>query len=253
MKAIMLAAGLGSRLFGNDDVHPHKALLKFGGKSLIERHVETLQALGVQDLTLVVGYRAEAIVAEIEAIGAKDYVRFIHNPDFRRGSNLSLWCAREVLACDGGALFMDADVLYHPDLIQRLLNAANPSSLLLDRDFEPGEEPVKLCIRDGRPVEFRKAIGAVQCDFMGEWPGFLCVTPESGRLVEAALQRMIDQGRLDEPYEDAVRDVLLSAPEGTFGYEDVTGVPWIEIDFAADVERAERDILPRIEAYRADS
>lgn len=249
MKAIMLAAGLGSRLYGNDDAHPHKALLQFGGKSLIQRHIETLQRLDIEELTMVVGYRAEALMAEVEAIGAAGYVRFIHNPDFRRGSNLSLWRAREVLAGDADALFMDADVLYHPDLIARLINAAHPTSFLLDRDFEAGDEPVKLCIRDGHPVEFRKIVGDIQCDFMGEWPGFLRVTPESGRLVVAALQRMVDEGRLDEPYEDAVRDVLLSAPRGTFGFEDITGIPWVEIDFATDVERAEREILPRIESY----
>ncbi|MBF0095022.1 MAG: phosphocholine cytidylyltransferase family protein [Alphaproteobacteria bacterium] len=247
MKAIMLAAGLGSRLYGNDDVHPHKALLKFGGKSLIQRHVETLLALGVEGLTLVVGYRAEAIIGEIEAIGAGGFVRFIHNPDFRRGSNLSLWCAREVLAGESDVLFMDADVLYHPDLIARLIRSPHPTCFLLDRDFEAGDEPVKLCMRDGHPVEFRKVVGDIRCDFMGEWPGFLKVTPRSGGLVVAALQRMVDEGRLDEPYEEAVREVLLSAPPGTFGVEDITGIPWIEIDFRTDVERAERDVLPRIE------
>ncbi len=54
------------------------------------------------------------------------------------------------------------------------------------------------------------------------------------------------QGRRNEPYEETIRDVLLTSPRGTFAFEDITGVPWIEIDFAADVKRANSEILPRI-------
>ncbi|MFV2093337.1 MAG: hypothetical protein ACC634_09660, partial [Hyphomicrobiales bacterium] len=37
-----------------------------------------------------------------------------------------------------------------------------------------------------------------------------------------------------------------ASPSGTFAFEDITGTPWIEIDFAADIERAKVEILPRI-------
>ncbi|MDP7548498.1 MAG: hypothetical protein QGF20_14500, partial [Alphaproteobacteria bacterium] len=43
-----------------------------------------------------------------------------------------------------------------------------------------------------------------------------------------------------------IRDVLLTSPRGTFAFEDITGVPWVEIDFAADIEHAKAEILPRI-------
>jgi choline kinase len=65
----------------------------------------------------------------------------------------------------------------------------------------------------------------------------------------AALARRCEEyvaaGRLDEPYEEAIRDLLLAAP-GEFRVEDVSGLPWIEIDFADDVRRAEAEILPRL-------
>ena len=54
------------------------------------------------------------------------------------------------------------------------------------------------------------------------------------------------QGRRNEPYEETIRDVLLTSPRGTFAFEDITGIPWIEIDFAVDIERANTEILPRI-------
>ena len=56
----------------------------------------------------------------------------------------------------------------------------------------------------------------------------------------------IAQSRRHDPYEEPVRDVILTSRRGTFRYEDVTGLPWIEIDIAADVEGANAEILLRI-------
>ena len=56
---------------------------------------------------------------------------------------------------------------------------------------------------------------------------------------------MIDDGGSERPMEDAVADVIRAA-KPPFGFEDVTGLPWIEIDFPEDVERAETGILPKL-------
>ena len=59
MIAVMLAAGVGTRLFGANHSEPSKALLRFDGKSLLHRHIEILREKGVDRLVLVVGYRKE--------------------------------------------------------------------------------------------------------------------------------------------------------------------------------------------------
>ena len=69
---------------------------------------------------------------------------------------------------------------------------------------------------------------------------------QTAQRVAAVLESYLDTGRLDEPYEEVFRQVLQQEPQGTFGVEDVTGLPWIEIDFPEDRERAEKDILPRL-------
>jgi choline kinase len=243
----MLAAGIGARLSGGDDRFSPKALLRFDGKSLLERHIDILRRFGVGPMTLVVGYHRAEIAAEVAALGADGFVRLVDNPDYRFGSMVSLWAARDALAAGADVLFMDADVLYHPDLIGRLVHSRHASCLLMDRDFEPGDEPVKLCLRDGAPVEFRKVVD-VAYDTVGEWPGFLRLSPATARLVAAALQDLVDAGRFELPYEEAFRRVMLAAPAGTFGVEDITGLPWIEIDFPADLERARDVVLPRLRA-----
>ena len=58
MKAIMLAAGIGSRLAPSDENLLPKCLLKFEGKSLLSRHIQTLKSVGIEELTIVMGYFA---------------------------------------------------------------------------------------------------------------------------------------------------------------------------------------------------
>jgi choline kinase len=62
----------------------------------------------------------------------------------------------------------------------------------------------------------------------------------------------IDRGECDVTYEEAMRDVLAVEPEGTFGYEDITGIPWIEIDFPSDLLRAEKIIMPLVNEFVAE-
>lgn len=248
MKAIMLAAGRGTRLSKHDDGFRPKSLLRFGGMTMLQRHIEILRACGIEELTLVVGYHADEIIKETVTIGAGDFVRPVHNPDFHQGSLVSLWTAREALTAGGTVLVMDADVLCHPDLVRRLVETGHDSCLLMDRDLEDGEEPVKLCAKDGVAVEFGKTVSDVAFDAIGEAAGFLRASPGFARALVDALQSHMDAGRLDEHYEEAIRDVILDGASEPVGVEDITGIPWIEIDFQQDLERAEQDIYPRIMA-----
>ncbi|MDP6786377.1 MAG: phosphocholine cytidylyltransferase family protein [Rhodospirillales bacterium] len=250
MKAIMLAAGVGRRLYGDEGDQPSKALLPFGGKTLLRRHIEVLRPNGVEELTIVVGYRKEEVVAEALSVAGADFVDAVENPDFRGGPIVSLWCAREVLRSGAAILFMDADVLYHPMLLERLIGSRHENCFLLDRDIEPGEDPVRLCIRDASPVDFGKVVEG-DFDMIGEWPGFLRLSPRVAARVADATETYIERGEIGVTYEEAVRDVLVDEPPGTFGYEDITGIPWIEIDFPSDLLRAEKQILPRILARPA--
>jgi choline kinase len=243
--AIMLAAGIGRRLSGGDMAHPPKVLLRFNGRSLLERHLAALKACGVRELAMVLGYQAEAIQGELARLQAGDFVTLDHNPDYLRGSTVSLWAARQRLRAGEDVLFMDGDVLYHPALLARLARARHGNCLLLDRDFVPGDEPVKLCLRAGQVVEFRKRV-EVAYDMVGEWPGFLRLSAQKARDVADRLEAYVAAGRLDEPCEEVFRDVMLADPT-SFGVEDVTGEKWIEIDFPEDVIRAEREILPLID------
>jgi choline kinase len=251
MKAVMLAAGIGARLANSPAKNSPKILLDFGGKSLLQRHIEILKRHGIDELVIGVGHMHQEIERKIVALGARDYVRTVYNEDFEEGSIVTLWTLRDELSCGDQVLLMDADVLYDEEAFSRLVNSRHKNCLLLDRAFESGDEPVKICVRDGEIVEFRKWLNA-DFDFCGESVGFFKLSAEEARKIIAQTGLYLSQGRRHEPYEEAIRDVLLTSRRGTFSFEDITGMSWIEIDFPADVERASSEILPRMARAKDD-
>ena len=142
-------------------------------------------------------------------------------------------------------------VLYPQEMMSRLIRSVHDNCFIIDRDFEPGEEPVKLCIRDGEPVDFGKKV-TDDYDDIGEWPGFLKMSGDVAAKIADAAGVYIERGEYDVTYEEAMRDVLAAEPEGTFGYEDITGIPWIEIDFPSDLLCAEKIIMPLVSDFFAE-
>ena len=237
MKAIILAAGRGERL-GDAAAGRPKCLLRFGGKTLLQRHIEILNRQAIDRIIIVTGYRHEQIEAALAQIKSRTPVETAVNPDYELGSIVSLHCARDVLAGGADTILMDADVLYDPDVLGRLFSTQSGNCFLLDRDFEPGDEPVKLCVSGATPVEFRKIPDrAISWDYQGESVGFFRFDAAVSARLAGKAGEYLDTGRSMEPYEEAIRDLLRETPD-LFHVEDITGRAWIEIDFPADVARA---------------
>ena len=242
----MLAAGMGNRLSGRDETHRPKCLLRFGGRTLLDRHIANLRGLGVEEMVMVVGYRSHEIEAEVAALGAGDFVRFVANPRYREGSVVSMWTGRAVLESGAPVLFMDADVLYDADILRRLVEGPGATCFPFDTGFEDGEEPVKFCLNGARPAEFRKAVPNADYETVGEWVGFIRMDPGFAGALARRTDEYVASGRTQDPYEEAVRDLLLSELGDTVGAVDIAGLPWIEIDFPEDVERARTKVLPHL-------
>jgi choline kinase len=243
MKVAMLAAGVGRRM-GRGEGAPPKVLLRFEGVSLLQRHLDILARFGLLDLTVVVGHQADAIEAELGALGAGDRVRTCFNPDYRASSLLSLRMLRDLLGAGQEVLYMDADVLYDWRLLERLLASPHESCILIDRDVVPDAEFVEVRINDGRIVAFDKDLPPADCDIRGEWVGFARFGAGVAARIARAIERYVEGGHVNVIYENPIRDVIAETP--AFGFADATGLPWIEIDFPEDLERAHREILPRL-------
>lgn len=247
MRAIILAAGRGLRLKQPTAQEQPKCLLEFGGRTLLERHLQLLQAAGITEIVLALGFLHEVVQSYLAGLTGLPRPQIVLNPQFELGSVLTLHTATAALTGGGDVLVMDADVLYHERIMAALVAKAGAANrLLIDRDFEAGDEPVKVCVRAGVPIELRKQLpAALEYDAIGESVGFFRFDARAARRLAAIVADYAGSGRGAMPHEEAVRDLLRESGYG-FGVADVTGQPWIEIDFPADVERAAREILPQL-------
>ncbi len=251
MKAIILAAGRGLRLLHPEDEQIPKCLLRFGGQTLLERHLRLLKAAGVEDIVLALGFHHEQVEAELDRLGWIPRPRIVLNERFHLGSVLTVHTVADALCAGSDVLIMDADVLYDERILGELVKDDTANRLLMDRDFESGDEPVKLCLKDRVPVELRKQVDAgVPFDTIGESVGFFRFDSSAARRLAEIVASYVDAGRAHQPHEEALRDLLLERGH-VFDVADVTGAPWIEIDFPDDERRAAREILPQLQSIMA--
>jgi choline kinase len=140
-------------------------------------------------------------------------------------------------------LLMDGDVLYDSRMLPRLIRSPHRSALLVDFKYSTADDdPVLVPIRAGRPFEFVKRWQGT-AERVGESVGFFKLDPaDMPMLIEETRARSAGRARLDSM--DEVLRALVRA--GRFGYEDITGLPWTEIDFPEDVVYAREQVLPAL-------
>lgn len=247
MRAIILAAGRGLRLKQAEDQQLPKCLLTFGGKSLLERHLLLLRQSGVSEIVLAAGFRHELVEAELDRLKWQPRPTVVLNNRFELGSVLSVHTVADAMIRGGDVLLMDADVLYDDRIMSALAEGRQPvNRVLIDREFEAGEEPVKMCVRDGLVVEMRKRIEpSLIYDTVGESVGFFRFTDRAARRLAELVAGYIRSDRANMPHEEAIRDLILERSQ-PLQVTDVTGMPWLEIDFSDDVTRAAGEVLPQL-------
>lgn len=248
MRAIILAAGRGVRLQQSGEQQLPKCLLRFGGMSLLERHLRLLASVGVDEIVLALGFRRELVESALDELAWRPRPAIVVNPGFELGSVLTVHAVAEAMTRGGDVLLMDADVLYDSRIASALVaGKGSVNRLLIDRDFEVGDEPVKVCVRNGVPIELRKRLAAdLEFDTIGESVGFFRFDQQAARRLAALVAGYVDKDGGSQPHEEAIRDLIREQTQA-FDICDVTGAPWIEIDFPDDVLRAERDVLPLLE------
>ena len=239
MKAVILAAGVGKRLWQITQHYP-KCLIEIGGRSLLHRHLATLASVGILRADIVVGYKQEMVRAAVERESCGVDVTFLANEQFHRGSISSLWIARTVL--DDDVIFMDADVLFHREILRRLVHSSYENALLMDETVTQTGEECMVVVARGRVIALTKKMPN-HYDYAGEGVGFLKVKRADTPHVVASLRSYIDKAAWNMEYEDALLEYFHDVK---VDHEKIGGLPWIEIDFVDDVRKAELEVLPRL-------
>ena len=243
MKAIILAAGMASRLRPLTLTTP-KSLLKVGDRSLLQRSMDALIANGIKEFCIVTGYLHEMIEEFVKKqYAGKIDVTFIYNEVYETTNNIySLWLARP-FAEGQEVLLLDSDLLYDHQIVARVLATDAPNVLTLIR-HKLGEEEMKVVVdAQNNIVEISKTCDASQA--IGESVGFEKMTADYSAALFKELEQMIEgEGLIDIFYERAFERLI---PQGhTFTVVDTTRFFSIELDTVEDFENAKKLIPEKL-------
>ena len=237
MKAIILLAGMGSRLAELTASTP-KSLLPIGHSNTLEHMIRKLIKHDVRSIVVVCGH----LQAEIESYLQQTFplleVTIVRNPDYRiTNTGYSLLLAREQLE---GQTFikLDGDVIFDEEILARLVAAGDGWSYACVDRTAVDEEVIKVrCDTDGNIVRIGNDVPVTSA--AGESIGVERIDKRSSAALFATLAALMEDPANHQKYYEVAYDEILRAGE-PFKALDITGLRWVEIDTLNDYELAQR-------------
>jgi phosphoenolpyruvate phosphomutase len=256
-RGIILAAG--SHLTLGDLVADRpKCLIEIRGRTILERQLETLSQVGVNDVALVRGYRKDRL--------PKKGPRYVDNDEYAdTGEIYSLYAAREELT--GDVLVLYGDLIFDETCVDRLLHCRRDVSILVDRSFldvpvdarlsvsapdfvveKDPPPPARRAIPSREPgVAVRVGGDVTRRDAHAEYVGMLKLSAVGAETVRGLLEDLA-AGGWDQPFHGApsLREAglphllqeLIDRGEEVATVEIYKG--WLEIDSVEDLQLALR-------------
>lgn len=241
MKAVILAAGQGTRIRAVHGEHP-KCLIEVDDKTILDHQIEGLLGAGISEIALVVGYEKQQIIRHVQRrFGRRrPTITFIENPAFALTNNIySLWLAREWV---GGERFacLNADVICDPQILASAMKTKSPVSMIVDPEWR--DETMKVIISDGRIIRMSKKIS--KQEFSGTYIGITVFDRAVNEQFFAKMQGLIEAGRVNDFFNVAVQELV---DEGLrVGFTTTAGAPWAEIDDPVDLNFAQQNVFPQL-------
>lgn len=231
MKALILAAGLGTRLAPITNDRP-KSLVPVNGKPILMKQIENLHENGITDITIVSGYKADILEKAVHELYPE--IKIIESVDYATTNNMySAYIARESIG-ENGFLMMNADVYYDSSVISALLEDKAENAIVTDIGTYI-EESMKVVEVEGRLVKISKAITPEEA--LGASIDVYKFSVEGGKAFFAKCAEYIDEKKeLKMWSEVALNDIL---PEVVFKACPLVG-RWLEIDNHDDLAAAEK-------------
>lgn len=237
MKAIILAAGLGSRIKPMTDSCP-KCLLHIGDTTILERMIFNIQACGINEIIFVLGYCQEQIKKTIQLKFPKLNYQYIINKRYNETNTaFSLMLAKNLIKGSSFIKF-DADIVFEKTILEKLIACDDENWLCLDKKIHLDTEEVKVILdQKNKVLKISKSEDPKASS--GESIGIEKINKATAKILFSELETMMkDKRNLQNYYESAYSRLI--EKNIYFSALDISQLKWIEIDTKTDFTRAER-------------
>ena len=235
MRAIILAAGAGTRLRPLTNDRP-KCLVSVGDKTLVDYQIDALRSVGVYDIVLVVGCKADQVRAH-----CGDSVRYIENADYLSTNSIySLHLASVEL--DRATFLFNCDILFHRNILQLMLNAPYANVVAADASVKRVHDEMNICYNyERRITAISKGLDPQEAQ--AQSVQLVKLDAEGSQRVRREIKRLVDEDQKDA-YPTSAYGPLI-AQRSLYAVE-VGSSAWGEIDSIDDHQYALERVVPKL-------
>ena len=243
MRIIVLAAGEGSRLRPYTRDKP-KCMVSVFGKPIIEYQLKVFEEFGIDDITVVTGYKSENI--------NYPYINIIKNQKYKKTNMVySLMCAKDLLNGDDDVIITYGDIIFEKRIFKTIYNATEDFSITIDKDWKklwsvrmtnPLEDAETLKTRQGKIVEIGKTPQNYE-EIEGQYMGIIkiksTILKELVSYWESMDRSKLYDGRnIDNLFFTSLIQCLID--DGWVINPLIISNGWLEIDSVEDLEIYEK-------------
>ena len=233
MKAVILSAGQGKRLLPLTADCP-KCVLPVQGRSLIEWQIDELAKCGIDQVTVVLGYRADKVERILRTRYGSHRVRTIYNAAYAVSDNLvSCWAAHDEM--DADFVLLNGDTLFEAAVVKCLLETRDrPVTVVVSHKSNYDDDDMKVELDGCRLVKIGKNLLPDQVD--GESIGMILFRDRGPMLFRNAVEKALNNPSAHTKwYLSVIDEMAQSMPVWTCS---IKGLQWCEVDYPADLKQA---------------
>ncbi len=230
MQAVILAAGMGSRI---RDIHTlPKGFIPLGEQTIIEQSIAKLKDRGIQNILIITGYAAH----HYEVLSKSHEIATVFNSHYDDyGSLYSLYCAKEWISDD--FLLLESDIFYEARALDKIIQDENPTSIVISGETQSGDE-VYVQAQGNKLINMSKQKNTLEVqNIVGEFVGINKIALRDFQYLINKLESnpmVLQSGHYEE-------DGLVMLAKGReITCLKIPDLLWGEIDNSAHLQRAKK-------------
>ncbi|MBN1971923.1 MAG: phosphocholine cytidylyltransferase family protein [Candidatus Delongbacteria bacterium] len=231
MRAIIIAAGKGTRLYPLTKNTPKSLIEISDGLTLLESQLYSLKENDIKDVTIIVGYRAEQIEAKIKKYQSDFNINTVYNPFYDSSNNLiSVWMARHFMQDD--FITINGDDIFNASVIENLLKSEHSITMVTDEKSEYDDDDMKIIHKNGQVLKVSKQISLAEAN--GESVGIIKFSGYGPKIYVNTLEEMVrDEDNKNAFYLKAIQEIINKGYPVHFSKCEESD--WGELDFHPDL------------------